>query len=280
MNHETGSFEGVDGQIIFTQRWLPDKSPRGVVILAHGIAEHSGRYEHVARTLVDHNYAVYALDHRGHGKSEGERVMVGAFEDYVADLRTYFEQARAAYPDLPVFLYGHSMGSLIALLFAAQYQDDLAGLITTGTALALAGSNRALTAIVSVLDSAIPGVRLIPFDARGLSRDPAVVKAYVNDPLVERRRFKVHMIAELSGASFKARHALKALHLPYLALHGGADPTCLPEAAQIIREMCTTRDLTVKVYPSLYHEIHNEPEQAQVLGDIVNWLDLHVMIRA
>lgn len=280
MKHESGSFVGVDGQVIFTQHWLPEKSLRGVVMLSHGIAEHSGRYEHVARWLVDHGYGVYALDHRGHGRSEGERVMVGAFEDYVTDLRTYFEQVRAARPGLPVFLYGHSMGSLIALLFAAQYQDELAGLITTGTALVLPGAHRALIVLVDALDRAIPGVRLIPFDANGISRDPAVVAAYANDPLVDRRRLKVHMIAELTGAGLKARHALKSLRLPYLALHGSADASCLPEGAQIIRETCTAPDLTVKVYDGLYHEIHNEPEQAQVLGDIVRWLDAHVAIRA
>ncbi len=280
MKHETGSFVGLDGQVIFTQHWLPGKSPRGIVVVAHGIAEHSGRYEHVAGWLVDHGYAVYALDHRGHGQSEGERVMVGAFEDYVADLRTYFEQIRAAQPGLPVFLYGHSMGSLISLLFAARYQDDLAGLITTGTALVLPGANRALVALVDVLDRAIPGVRLIPFDANSVSRDPAVVAAYVNDPLVDRRRFKVHMIAELTGGSLKARHVLKSLHLPYLVLHGSADPSCLPEGVQIIRETCTAPDLTVKVYDGLFHEIHNEPEQAQVLGDIVQWLDAHLPVRA
>ncbi|WP_162909552.1 alpha/beta hydrolase [Aggregatilinea lenta] len=280
MKHESGTFEGVGGQVIFTQHWLPDRAPRAVVMLAHGIAEHSGRYEHVARHLVEGRYAVYALDHRGHGKSEGERVMVGAFEDYVTDLRSYFEQVRATQPDLPVFLYGHSMGSLIALLFAAQYQDDLAGLITTGTALVLPGANRVMVTLVNLLDRAIPGVRLIPFDAEDVSRDPAVVSAYVNDPLVNRRRFKVHMIAELTGASLKARRALKSLRLPYLALHGGADRSCLPEGADIIRETCSTPDLTVKVYDGLYHEVHNEPEQVQVLDDIVRWLDAHATVRA
>src|SRR5512138_1131880 len=107
MVHTTGSFVGLNKVPVFTQQWLPDDSPRGVVLLAHGIAEHSGRYEHLAACLTEHGYALYALDHRGHGQSGGPRVYVDQFDDFVTDLKTYVDQVRAAYSNLPIFLYGH-----------------------------------------------------------------------------------------------------------------------------------------------------------------------------
>ncbi len=163
---------------IFTQHWLPDDPPRAVVIIAHGIGEHGGRYAHVAAYLIAHGYAVYAPDHRGHGQSGGDRVLVSNFDEFVTDLRTYFDQVRAAHPDLPIFLYGHSMGSLIALLFAFRYQDDLAGLITTGTALKPLGVNTALIPLIKTATALTPNMRIVPLDANGVSRDPAVVQRY------------------------------------------------------------------------------------------------------
>lgn len=190
MQHTTGSFTGLNDVPILTQSWLPDDPPRAAVIIAHGIGEHGGRYAHVAAYLTAHGYAVYALDHRGHGRSGGQRVHVDDSDEFVADLRAYFEQVRAAQPDLPVFLYGHSVGSLIALLFAFRYQDDLAGLITTGTALRPAGFHPALVPLIKTATVLTPGVRLIPLDPRGVSRDPAVVQAYRDDPLVNHGRYR------------------------------------------------------------------------------------------
>jgi acylglycerol lipase len=275
MQHATGSFTGLNDVTIFTQSWLPDDTPRAIVILAHGIGEHSGRYAHVAAYLAAHGYAVYALDHRGHGRSGGPRVQVGDFDEFVADLRTYFEQVRAAHPDFPIFLYGHSMGSLIALLFAFRYQDDLAGLITSGTAFRPVGFHTALIPLVKTASALTPNVRLIPLDPRGVSRDPAVVQAYRDDPLVSHSRMPFEMLGALARAIQSCEASLPDLRLPYLVLHGGADPMTHVSATDIIRRSSGAPDTTIKVYDGLLHEIHNEPEQGDVLADVVAWLDAH-----
>jgi len=276
MQHFTGSFQGLNETKIFTQHWLPETPPRAVILLAHGLAEHSGRYIHVAEHMTQQGYALYTLDHRGHGQSEGMTIQIRNFEDYVADLRTYFDQVRAAHPSLPIFLYGHSMGSLVALLFAFRYQDELAGLITTGTALKFAGTNPVLVVLLKGLSRVLPNVRLVTLAANGVSRDPAVVERYVNDPLVHVGRMRLALVAEVERASQKAVRLLPTLRLPYLALHGSADPICMCSATEIIRQSSGSPDTTVKVYDGLYHEIHNEPEQAQVLADITTWLEQHL----
>jgi alpha-beta hydrolase superfamily lysophospholipase len=275
MLHSTGSFVGLKNVPIFTQQWLPDNSPRGVVVLAHGIAEHSGRYEHLARCLTGHGYTLHALDHRGHGQSGGPRVHVDQFDDFVIDLKTYFDQVRAAFPDAPIFLYGHSMGSLISLLLTFRRQDDLAGLITTGTALELAGSSPVSQFLAGMASRLIPMQKLIPLNIDGICTDPAVVQRYRDDPLVCTEKLRIGMVVELVRAAKRCIDQLPTLRLPYLALHGSDDPICRAAAVDLIRATSGSPDTTVKVYEKLYHEIHNEPQQDQVFEDVVHWLEAH-----
>jgi len=276
MKHQTGSFTGSGNTPIFTQAWLPDGAPRAVVLLAHGYAEHSGRYAHVGAALSARGYAVYALDHRGHGQSGGERAQVRDFDEYVADLHTCYEGVIAEQPGVATFVYGHSMGSLIALLFALRYQDHLAGLITTGTALKPAAANAALEGAVHLLAHWRPASQVVPaLASSGISRDPEVVRRYDADPLVPRTRIKLGWAAAFTQAVHRCQAGLPALRLPYLALHGGADPITLPDGAAQVRARSGSPDTTVKVYDGLRHEIHNEPEQDQVFADILAWLDAH-----
>ncbi len=273
MQERSGSFAGLDGVSIFTHAWLPDAPPRAVILLVHGVGEHLGRYHHVARALVERGYAVYALDHRGHGQSGGKRGHVKHFSDFVADLSTYYEQVRAENPGLPLFVYGHSMGSLISLLFAETHQDQLAGLITSGTVLALAGVNVATKTMIGLARRLAPDAPLIPLVPAGVSRDPEVVRRYIEDPLVYHQKMRVGLVLEIVHAGERAARLLPTLRLPYLVLHGGSDPICLPVSAQIIREACPNGNVMVKVYEGLFHEVHNEPEQDTVLRDIGEWLD-------
>jgi len=276
MQHQTATFPGLHGFSIFTQQWLPDSAPRAIVLLAHGIAEHSGRYTHVAEAFTARGYALCALDHRGHGKSDGPRMHTDQFADYVTDLHTCFERIRAEYPNLPIFSYGHSMGSLISLLFALRYQDQLAGLITTGTALIPAGATPQAARMLKTISRVSGKLRLVPSVAQNISRDPAVVERYLNDPLVTTGKLPVGAVVRLIGAAEQVTEQFPALRLPYLALHGGADLITLPDAIPLIRERAGSSDLTTKIYDKAYHEIHNEPEQAQVFADMLIWLDAHL----
>ncbi|MCL4238794.1 MAG: alpha/beta hydrolase [Anaerolineae bacterium] len=277
MYHATGSFSGLKNTEIFTQHWLPGGASRAIVLIAHGYAEHSGRYAHVAAHLVAHGFAVYALDHRGHGRSGGPRVAVRDFAEFVADLRTYFDAIRAEHPALPIFLYGHSMGSLISLLFTLRWQDELAGLITTGTALRPAGANPVLAPIVRALSRIVPSVALVPpIAAAAISRDPQVVAQYLDDPLVHLGKIRLGLASALLHASRTCTERLGDLRLPYLALHGGADIITWPAGAAIIRERSGSPDTTVRIFDGLFHEVHNEPEQAEVLRTVTDWLDAHL----
>jgi acylglycerol lipase len=276
MQHSTGNFTNAHGDTIFTQAWLPDSPPRALILLAHGYAEHSERYTHVAAYLTDHGYAVYSLDHKGHGKSGGMPAMVKSIHEYVDDLTPYFERIRAENPGLPVFAYGHSMGSQISLLFALEHQDQLAGLITTGTVLKLPGANRITTPLLKNLSRVFPTLPLVALAAEGISTDPDVVRCYRADPLVYHKRTRLAMAVALQTAADDIIRRMPDLRLPYLALHGSRDPIALPSGISYIRERSGAPDTTIKVYEGLYHEIHNEREQQQVFGDIVAWLDAHL----
>ncbi|HEX3050907.1 MAG TPA: alpha/beta hydrolase, partial [Aggregatilineaceae bacterium] len=248
MQHQTATFPGRYGFSIFTQQWLPDTAPRAIVLLAHGIAEHSGRYTHVAEAFTARGYALSALDHRGHGKSDGPRMHAEQFDDYVTDLHTCFERIRAAYPNTPIFSYGHSMGSLISLLFALRCQDQLAGLITTGTALIPAGATPQTARILKTISRVSGKLRLVPSVAQNISRDPAVVERYLNDPLVTTGKLPIGAVLRLIQAAEQVKEQLPTLRLPYLALHGGADLITLPDAISLIRERAGSSDLTTKIY--------------------------------
>jgi len=276
MPHSTGSFNGLYDTLIFTQQWLPDTPPHAGVIIVHGIAEHSGRYERVAQRLNARGYACYALDHRGHGHSQGPRTDVAAFEDYVADLRTYYELIRRSGPDLPIFLYGHSMGSLIALLYALRHQTELAGLIISGVPLRLPATNAVTRVLVGGVARVLPHLHAIRIDPNGISRDPAVVQAYTTDPLVDHKPIRLGMIAGIIRAGQQIEAQLGTLRLPFLVLHGGDDPISLPAGVESVRALSGSPDTTIKSYAGLFHEIHQEAEWETVLDDITAWLVAHL----
>ena len=282
VQHSTSTFSAPDGLTLFAQAWQPERAPRAIVLLAHGVGEHSGRYQHVAAHLVRRGYAVHALDHRGHGRSAGGRVFIRRFDEYTNDLLVYFEQVRMQHSGAPLLVYGHSMGSIIALRFALRHQSELAGLITTGTALRLPVSLPApvvaLARRLAPFAGQVPVIAPIALD--GLSRDPQVIADYKADPLVHWGRMRLGWAVEMFDAAQEAERRLPELRLPYLALHGADDPITLPEGAEIVRERAGSPELTVRVYPGLRHEIHNEPEQAQVLNDIGAWLDARINGRA
>lgn len=272
--HSTGTINGLHNITIFTRQWTPDNSdPRAIILLIHGYGEHSGRYQHVAEFLTDREYAVYALDHRGHGYSQGKPVSIRAFDHYVEDVERYYDFIRKKFPQTPVVVYGHSMGSLIALLFTLKRQSELAGVITTGTALEIPGSTGPMAAIAGPLSRVAPDWRVIPeLELEGISRDPAVIEAYKNDPKVDTGGIRLRTAFEMIHAGERVSDRLDEIRIPFLALHGSEDPICLPKAIDIIRKNAPKGTTTVKMYEGLRHEIHNEPEHMTVLNDIADWL--------
>ncbi len=277
MTHKEARFAGVRGLQIYWQAWLAEVEPRALVVIAHGAGEHSGRYAHVAARLVADGYGVYALDHRGHGRSEGPRALIDRLDNAVADLDTLVGLAIADHPGAQVFLLGHSMGGTMALSYAIRHQARLAGLILSGPLADLEAASAPMRVAGKVLSVLAPRLPLIGIDVSQVSRDPAVVMAYQADSLVYHGKLPVRTVAELATAIESFPATVAALDLPTLILYGTADGLCPPAGSMMLAQRIGSADKTLKAYDGLYHEILNEPERDAVLQDICTWLQGHVI---
>lgn len=274
MVHSEGNFVTPDALTIYHQAWLPDGDPKAVVILLHGLAEHSGRYTHVAKSLTDAGYAVHALDHRGHGKSDGKRTYVKTYAEYQRDILQFRRLVELRHPDLPLFVLGHSMGGNLALGHVLDHHAGVRGMALSAPALA-PGTSLSPTKIklAKLLGRIAPGLRPERLSADAISRDPAVVAAYVADPLVFNGKVTAGAAAALLGSmeSFPARYT--ELRLPILLQHGTADALVDIAGTRQLEAGAVNAKVTTHYYDGLYHEVFNEPEQAAVLADTVAWLD-------
>jgi len=277
MKHQEGVFMGVRKTSLYYQGWLPEGEIRAVLLVVHGLAEHSGRYMNLVNRFVPLDYAVYGIDHIGHGRSEGRRLYVDRFVDFTEPLGTYADMVRCWNPGKPLFLVGHSMGGLIGALHLIAHQKELAGAVLSGPAVKAPGNvPRAVIFIGRMLSTLLPRLGLVPLEAEGVSRDPAVVKAYLDDPLVCRRKMTARLGAELLGAMERIGAEANRIHLPLLILQGGADRLVDPSGAQMLYEKAASPDKKLIVYEGFYHEVFNEPQHDRVLSDVEQWLEGHL----
>lgn len=274
-----------DGTRLHFVEWSPytvpdaglENDPKAVILIVHGIGEHSRRYDHAAAAFVQNGYAVYGYDHRGHGKSDGERAHFEIFDLPVDDLRQVVEAVRERHPGKKLLIYGHSMGSLISTLYLLKYPDGVAGFISSGSPLGIEASQPALLVrVLAAISRIAPRLRVLPMDLSVLSRDPRVIEAYANDPLNDNRPTSLGMAREIVQQGAQAYGMLDRLRLPLLLIHGDADTLCPPPGSQMIHDRAGSTDKTLKWYAGLRHEIHNEPEQAEVMADMVAWVDARV----
>jgi alpha-beta hydrolase superfamily lysophospholipase len=273
----SGSLHGVLGRRIFWRSWTPDDAPaRAVIVLVHGVGEHSGRYDHVVARLAGEGYGVHAADHRGHGRSDGPRALIEDMDNVVADVDTLVDMAVAAQPGVPVFMLGHSMGGLIGLRYALAHPDRLAGLILSAALAQLDAVPRPLELVGRALSVIAPRAPLIAIDPTLVSRDAAVVEAYRSDPLVHHGKVPARTAVQLADAVKRFPSTVGAITVPTLILYGTADGLCTPQGSVMLAERIGAADLTVKAYDGLFHEILNEPERETVLDDITAWLGARV----
>jgi len=273
MQHTEGTFTAIDGLSIFHQAWAPDGEPRAVVLLFHGLGEHSGRYAHVAAALADAGYAVHALDHRGHGKSEGLRVYVKRYDEFQRDLQQFRELVEAQHPGVPLVVLGHSMGGNLAMGHVLAHQEGVRALVLSGPALKLGDSlPKWQVGILLQIAKVFPKLRPQALEAAAISRDPQVVQAYQADPLVFSGKVTAGLGAALIRAmrSFPARY--ESLRLPILLLHGTNDQLADIAGSKELERLAVNAPVTAHYYEGLYHEVFNEPEQATVIADLVTWL--------
>jgi len=273
MKHHEGFFKSVRNADICYQCWLPEGEPRAVLLIVHGLAEHCGRYANMVNHFVPLGYAVYGVDHIGHGRSDGTRVHVKRFEDFIDVLRTYLGMVRDWQQGRPVFVIGHSLGALIGAVYLLDHQTDLAGAILSGPLVKVPGDISPLTVLLSrLLSVLLPKVGVAGVDAEGVSRDPAVVDAYVNDPLVYRGKTSARLGCEILKAMRRVAAEASRIELPLLVLQGSEDRLVSAAGAQMLYSSAGSGDKTLRIYDGLHHEVYNEPEHPDVLGDVEAWL--------
>ena len=265
------------GAALHVTHWLPAGPPKAVVLLAHGYAEHAGRYGHVAKRLTDAGYAVYAVDHWGHGRSDGTPGFVprfSAFTDGMAELLTLVE---VNHGDTPRLLLGHSMGGLISTLFLIERQSAFVAAALSGPAIVPGAPPSRFTVWISrFLSRFFPRLGVLALDANGVSRDPAVVAAYLADPLVYTGKIGARLGKEFMDSMAAAQAGAPKIMLPILLQHGDKDSLAAVAGSQYLFDHVGSADKTLKIYPGLFHEIYNEPEREAVLDDLISWFDAHI----
>jgi acylglycerol lipase len=266
-----GTFKGTGGLAIFTRSWRPTGKPRGAVVIAHGFNSHSGQYVEVAKHFVEADLAVYALDHRGRGRSEGERFHVEKFSDYVDDLATFIKRVKAREPGLPVFMLGHSAGGVISSLYALDHQAELAGLISESFAFELPAPGFALAALKG-LSWIAPHLRVLKLKNEDFSRDPEVVETMNRDPLIAGENQTAKTIAELIRADERLRVEFPRIKLPLLILHGTKDKAAKAEGSRFFSDTAGSEDKTLKFYDGAYHDLFNDVGKETVVADVLGWV--------
>jgi alpha-beta hydrolase superfamily lysophospholipase len=273
MQHFEFGWQTEDGLQLYAQGWQPETEPRGVVCLVHGLGEHSGRYKHLAAFLNQAGYVLLAFDLRGHGKSQGQRGHTPSYEALLDDIAHLLEEAAERYPDRLCFLYGHSLGGNLVINYALHRRPPLAGVVATGPLFRPAFEPPAwkLT-LARIMYSVWPTLAMSnELDRQVLSRDPAVVHAYNEDPLVHDRLTPRLTMDMLQSGLWALEHAAE-FPLPLLLMHGSADRLTSAQASREFAAQAGER-CTLKIWDGFYHEIHNEPEQGEVFAYLLEWLN-------
>lgn len=274
MAHNTLQWKSNDGIDFVAQQWTPDGvSPRAVIILIHGLGEHAARYDHLARFFNNAGIAVLAYDQRGHGQTGGKRGHTPNLDALWNDADQAVAQARTRFPNIPLVLYGHSMGGNVMLNYFLRRKPAVAAAISTGAWIKLAFEpSPILVAIGKLTRSIIPGFsQKNQLNVNHISHDPAVVAAYSADPLVHDAITSAMGIDLLQAAEwlYLGKHTTPA---PLLCMHGADDQITSPEGTRTFVAGCQG-DVTLKIWDGLYHEIHNEPQKQQVFEYTLQWLN-------
>lgn len=265
-----------DGLKMYAKGWTPEKEPKAVICLIHGLGEHIGRYEHIGAAFVEAGYALLGFDHRGHGRSSGSRGHTPSYDALMDDMASFIQQARERYPGKPCFLYGHSMGGNLVMNFSLRRKPDLGGVIATDPLLKLAFAPPAIkVALGRFMNNIAPGfTQASGLETKALSRDPKVVDAYINDPLVHDKISARLFLGLLDGGQYAFDHASE-FPLPMLLMHGTADRLTSAEASRQFGA-AAPKFVTTELWEGWFHEIHNELEKEKVLAKMIAWLDAQV----
>lgn len=276
MNHRESTFKGVRDLTIYHQAWIPEGDIKGSILIVHGLGEHCGRYMNVVNYLVPKGYAIYGFDLTGHGKSGGEREFVKQFDDYTDTLTSYLQMVKAEQTGKPLFLLGHSMGGLISSYYLLDHSSDFRGAVISAPAIMVPDNINQVTIILAkILSKLAPKMGMLQLDANDISKDLEVVRVYLEDPLVFNGKTPVRLMAEMLKAMIRVNQEMEKITAPLIIVHGSEDKLANPKASELLYDRASSTDKTLKIYEGLYHEVFNEPEREQVLGDVAAWLEAH-----
>ena len=276
MEHSEGSFQGFGAVSLFYQRWHPEKKPKAVLAIVHGFGEHSGRYMNVVEYFVPRKYAVYGFDQRGHGRSPGQRGYINSIGEFRGDVAAFVQMVARQEPEIPIFLWAHSMGGLIGLDYILHYPEGLRGAIISAPSLNPAGVAKPyVVTLTRILSRLWPTISIeVGLDPSTLARNPAVGKAYREDPLVQGKA-GVRLGTELQSAADWTKVHAADIRIPLLMIHGEADAIGTASDTRSFFEQVTFDDKELKIYPGGYHEPHNDIEYEQVVKDVEGWIKRH-----
>jgi alpha-beta hydrolase superfamily lysophospholipase len=264
--------EGTGGMRIFTRSWQPAGPARGVVVIVPGFNSHSGHYLWVAEQFVARHLAVYAVDLRGRGRSDGERFYLHSFSDYVSDVSAVVQLAKKKEPGVPIFLLGHSAGGVVACVFTLEHQTEIAGLICESFAHQVPAPDFALAALKGLAHLA-PHAHVLKLKNEDFSRDPKWVETMNADPLIAQEVQPTQTVAELARADDRLKREFPRITLPVLILHGTADRATKPSGSQFFFETAGSTDKQLELYQGHYHDLLNDVGKEQVMADIERWVD-------
>ncbi len=257
---------------IFFRSWRPQGSARAAIVIVPGFNAHSGYYEWVAEQLVADGLAVYAIDLRGRGKSDGERFYVDKFEDYVQDVEAVMRVTESREPGAPVVLFGHSAGGVVSCLYTLDHQAELAGLICESFAHELPAPAFAL-AVFKGLSHVAPHAHVLHLPNERFSRDTEAVEKMNNDPLIAHETQPTQTMAALVRADERLKQEFSLITLPVLILHGTADKNTQPTGSQHFYDLAGSTEKTLKLYEGGFHDLLNDIDKGTVIADIKNWID-------
>jgi len=276
MEHTEGTFRGAGAIELYYQRWRPERDPRAVLAIVHGFGEHSSRYPNVVNYYVPSGYAVYGFDHRGHGRSPGKRGHINEWSEFRDDVRAFVQLVAMQEPNRPLFMLGHSLGGLIALEYVLRDPTGLRGVIASSPLLVQAGLSPVVVTMGKILSRVAPSTAIkTGLDASTISRDPAVVKAYQEDPLVHSYGTP-RLSTEIAAAQKWTNAHAGELKLPLLLIVGSEDKLVPPEGGRRFFDAVTFADKQKLDYPGAYHETHNDIIAPQVMADVERWLEAHL----
>jgi alpha-beta hydrolase superfamily lysophospholipase len=269
------TIEVAGGLNLFVRSWRPDGVARAVVVICHGFNAHSGQYQSVGEQFAALGIAVYALDLRGRGRSDGERFYVDQMADYVSDVATVITLAKTREAGLPLYLLGHSAGGVVSCIYTLEHQSQLAGLICESFAFQVPTPDFAI-AVLKGVSHLVPHSHVVKLKNEDFSRDPEVVRAMNNDPLIADEVQATRTVAEMARADERLKREFRLITLPLLILHGTLDKVTKPSGSQLFYDTAGAVDKTLKLYEGHYHDLLHDLDKERVLADITGWINARV----